>query len=260
MKAIKLALVGAILIFAIERSAAQTLRHPVLKSQSTHLQQQQAASLLSEFCSNMKVIAGIGLGCSTKTDGASFSDITDRTFHPVAALWGHFLGANSEDVLVQGWSAETHPYLWGGTLLLTKENGKWVPAWYMSALITDNCEKVTLKGGRQILLCEVEDGGMGHQFHYLYSVDARSPAQLRDTDTLLVQTDSFDEVGGCNAQRQSLDTVRWASDRASFSVVVHTSEFRNSLGPGCEGNVKRERPDARKVLRFIVGDRGFKIR
>jgi hypothetical protein len=251
----KAAFLVGILIMAIELSGEQSLRHPILKSQSTRLQQQEATSLLSEFCTDMKFVAGVGLECSTKTSGPSFSDITDLTFHPVGILRGHFLEPNSEDVIVHGWSVETHPDLWGGTLLLSNRNGKWLPAWYKSSLITSDCEKVALRSGRQILLCDVEDGGMGHEFQYLYSVDLKAPAKLRDS--ILAQSDSFKELGDCNAQHQNIDLVQWGIGRRSLSVVVHTTAFLNSFGSGCAGNSRRERPLARRVLRFVAGDQGF---
>ena len=45
-------------------------------------------------------------------------------------LFGHFLSASSKDAIVSGSGAESHPYLWGGTLLLTKTRGVWKPVWY----------------------------------------------------------------------------------------------------------------------------------
>jgi len=42
--------------------------------------------------------------------------------------------------------------------------------------VVDSCEKVALPDHREILLCEYEDGGMGHAFHYLYTVDFEHPS------------------------------------------------------------------------------------
>ena len=247
-------LFGLILLIAAGQLAAQGLRHPVLKSQVKQLQREEAASLLSEFCGKEVVtIGGIGLECPVKAFGPAFSGIIDRMFHPERALFGHSLGVGSDDVAVSDWSAETHPDLWGGTLLLTKRNGKWIPVWYTSALITRDCEKVTLPSRREILLCEIEDGGMGHQLHYLYSVDLKTPVDL-DASVMFV-TNSFHD--GCNAQQQIIDAVRWISDRRSLSVVIRTSEFQNSASRGCAGNPKRERPPATILLQFAVTDSGF---
>ena len=61
--------------------------------------------------------------------GPAFSDIVDPEFHPEGVIYGHFLSATSEDAVVSGWSAETNPYLWNSTLLLTKGSGTWKPLW-----------------------------------------------------------------------------------------------------------------------------------
>jgi hypothetical protein len=90
-------------------------------------------------------------------------------------IYGHFLGPSSEDAALAGWGGETHPAFWGGTLLLTKRDGEWQPVWYKHAVITRYCQKAKASTGRDILLCEEEDGGMGHSYHVLYVVDFTTP-------------------------------------------------------------------------------------
>ena len=74
-------------------------------------------------------------------------------------LYGHFLGPSSDDAALSGWGGETHPDSWGGTLLLTKKSGEWVPVWYKHAIITRYCRKIEAPTGRDVLLCEEVDGG-----------------------------------------------------------------------------------------------------
>jgi hypothetical protein len=94
-------------------------------------------------------------------------------------LFGHFLSAASEDAVIPCVDCETHPALWGGSLFLTKQDGKWEPVWYKPGVVTRHCHKVSLETGRQILFCEEPDGGMGHSLHGLYLVDFTKPKSNR---------------------------------------------------------------------------------
>ena len=76
-----------------------------------------------------------------------------------------------------------------GTLLLTKRDGSWKPLWYGSAVVTHSFRKVATPSGRQILLCEAEDAGMGHVLHYVFSVDLTVPVDARKS--LLAVADSY---------------------------------------------------------------------
>jgi hypothetical protein len=108
--------------------------------------------------------------------------------HVDRVIYGHFLSPTSEDAAVAGWGGETHPEFWGGTLLLTKTAAGWRPVWYRSAVISRYCTKVAISGGREILLCEEQDGGMGHSFHILYSLDLTAPRTPRDAAMLVADT------------------------------------------------------------------------
>jgi hypothetical protein len=195
---------------------------PSLQSEVRQLSQKEATELLSEFCrAEPRPVKDIGLDCSVGPLGSAFPDIVDATFHAQGVIFGHFLDAGSDEAALSGWSVETHPDRWGGTLLLSRRDGKWIPLWYKSALITRSCQKVSLPNRRDLLLCEDEDGGMGHQFHYLYSVDLENPTDL--THRLFTEAHSFND--GCAMQQQVMDAVQSTPDKRTFSVVTRTPEF-----------------------------------
>lgn len=227
---------------------------PVLKSQTATLEQGKANRILAGFCqARVHFVEGVGPTCTTRQLGSRFSDIADHTFHPKGIIFGHFLSSDSDDAAVSGWSAETHPDRWGGTLLLGKRNGKWVPMWYRSALIIDSCEKIALLDGREILLCEDEDSGMGHALHYLYMVDFEHPSGLKHS--LLAKADSFKD--NCVSQKQLLKKFHWEPDRRGFSIEVATPEWqRLSTEPYCANYPKR--PPTSVRLTFSVTADGLR--
>jgi hypothetical protein len=227
---------------------------PILSSQTQSLENGEANELLASFCRTpIHSVKGVGPTCPTGKLGKAFDDITDQTFHPKGVIFGHFIGPDSDDAAVSGWSAETHPYLWGGTLLLSKRGNAWVPVWYRSAIIIESCERIALPDRREILLCEDEDSGMGHALHYLYTVDFEHPADVRHT--LLATAKSFKE--DCVEQTQILKGIRWGEDRREFSVEVDTAKWKRlSNEPYC-ANSPNSRP-APLHLNFLVTSEGVR--
>jgi len=95
---------------------------PKVKSQVRTLHIADAQALLSSFCKDsVKPIAGIGLTCATSRPGPRFSDLVGDRFHPEGVIFGHFTGPESDDAAVSGWSFESHPELWGGTLYCSRD-------------------------------------------------------------------------------------------------------------------------------------------
>jgi hypothetical protein len=133
-------------------------------------------------------------------------------------LFGHFLSPESEDAVIGGSGPEeTHPTLWGGTLLLTKERGIWRPVWYESGVITRHCRRISLANGRQILFCEETDGGMGHSIHGLYTVDLLNPKFVWKSTLLVADTYQSILIGG--VQEQYIDRVAFEQDSQKQTIV-----------------------------------------
>jgi hypothetical protein len=224
---------------------------PRIKSQVHTLSRVEAETLLSRACkSAVRSDDFIGLTCSTRQFGHVFADIVDHSFHPKGVVYGHFIAPDTDDAAVSGSSNEGHPDLGGGTLLLTRRNGRWTPLWYKSTVITDSCLKTSMPSGRDILLCETEDGGMGYVDHYLYAVDLTRPADIRDAP--LVTAISC-EVG-CTIHRQEIRRVQWEQDTRRLSVTVRTPEWRRTCD---DGYPRQKRPPLVSALEFELTDSGF---
>lgn len=142
-------------------------------------------------------------------------------------IYGHFLGPSSDDAALAGWDGETHPEFWGGTLLLTKRNGEWQPVWYKHAIITRYCQRVKASTGRDVLLCEEEDGGMGHSYHILYIVDFTAPKS--PWDAAVLKSDSY--LLMCREEQvQSIDRITFHRDQgASPFITVLAQHGRRNL-------------------------------
>jgi hypothetical protein len=219
--------------------------NPSLSSQVTPIQASQARSLLGRFCERLD-IGKFEITCMTGALSRAFADVTDHQFRPQGVMFGHFTGSESQDAVVSGWSAEGHPSHWGGTLLLTQRAGGWEPRWYRSGLITSACEKTSRPDGRNGLVCEFEDGGMGHRYHVVYGVDLRRPM---DQISPLAEADSFSDF--CSEQKQTMGPLVWEADHRSFSIEIRTSGWhimdRNLCAPA-----QRRRPPSTKRLEFDV--------
>jgi hypothetical protein len=145
-------------------------------------------------------------------------------------LFGHFLSSESSDVAINCFACEGHPNLWGGTLLLTNQSGKWKPVWYKAGVITRHCQRASLATGRQILFCEETDGGMGHSIHGLYVVDFTKPEFAWHSVVLMADTYGSFMLGG--VQRQFIDRVSFEETPERGTLVrVYARHGRTKLRP-----------------------------
>lgn len=256
----KLSVVAAlILAFAVPNADAGewTQVRPRIASGVRALSAADATAILSGFCAEfVRRVEGVGLTCSTQKLGPAFSDIVDAEFHPEGVIYGHFLSATSEDVVVSGWSAETHPDLWNGTLLLTKSSGTWKPLWYKSAVLTHSCGKAAMPSGREVLFCEAEDGGMGHVFHYVFWVDLTAPVIWQES--LLSVADSY--TSSCVVRHQEVQRVTWDDSNRILVIEIRTPQWRRTSRETCAGDPRpMKRPPLTLTRQFALTDNGLRV-
>lgn len=230
---------------------------PVIRSEVQRLELPEMQVLLRRFCpGGFRQIEKIGIECSTGNLGTAFRDIIDNQFHPLAVIYGHFLSDSSEDAVVSGWSAETHPSHWGGSLLLTKRHGNWIPVWYRSAIITHSCQKVATPSRREVLVCEDRDGGMGHQLHDVYSVDLLTPVDASVPP--LAVADSV--KSSCVEHTQQIKSLHWAERNFTLSITVMTPVWRRTTPEPCAVDPgDGPRPPRERILVYRLADTGFRL-
>jgi len=91
---------------------------------------------------------------------------------------------------------------------------------------------------RQILFCEETDGGMGHSFHLLYTVDLLQPVRAWESTVLVA--DNYDSLLNGGVQVQSIDRV--AFEEISDGVIeVHVSVHHGGVRLRLEDQEKIER-------------------
>lgn len=250
-------LAAVALAFAVPNADGRywTQVRPRIASGVRKLSEADADAILSGFCRDGVRHDRNGLICSTQELGSAFSDIVDAKFHPEGVIYGHFLSANTEDAVVSGWSAESHPYLWSGTLLLTRSNGAWKPLWYKSAVLTHSCGKAAMRSGREVLFCEAEDGGMGHVFHYVFWVDLTAPVTWGKS--VLTVADSY--TSGCVTRRQEVQRVIWENSTRLLLIEVRTPEWRRTSREICAGDPgPMKRPPLTLTREFARTNTGFR--
>jgi hypothetical protein len=173
-----------------------------------------------------------------------------------SVIYGHFLSPTSEDAALSGWAGESHPSFFGGTLLLTRSAGNWHPVWYKSAVISRYCRKVVLATGREILICEEEDGGMGHSYHILYGLDFMNPKS--PFDAALLVADSY--LLMCEEQQaQSIESIRFQPPGHSGEVSVFLRHGRKRLSEQDRNNCADGKPLLRPRVQdyrvdFLIGE------
>ena len=125
----------------------------------------------------------------------AFPDGAD--WRPVRMIRGHFLSPTSDDAVLAMDGCESHGSNFGGTILLTRQSGKWTMLWYKGGVPTTNCHRVKLQSGREILICLGEWGGQGNVWTDLYVEDltAPTPALMSGKDGTIFEV--FDSTLTC---------------------------------------------------------------
>jgi hypothetical protein len=173
-------------------------------------------------------------------------------------IFGHFLSPRSEDVALNCYACASHPYLYGGTLLLTKRSGQWQPVWFKQGVITRHCRRVSLATGRQILFCEETDGGMGHSVHGLYVVDFTKPKSA--WDSVVLMADSYGTPMFEGVQTQFIDRVSFdETGQNGLLVRIYARHGRIPLSPIYEIKPLPKPKVSRYEIDFRLDGAAFKV-
>lgn len=144
-------------------------------------------------------VAAIGCTCCPPFDECRptgpVQDV-ESVYAPNATVAGSFTraGADQRAVAMQG--CESHAENYGGMLLLERGAQGFQVVRYVSALAANSCWAVRRKDGRDLLLCERDDGHQGTASQALYQWDlSGSDEQLLNTNELVYVSDN--EMSGC---------------------------------------------------------------
>lgn len=151
-----------------------------------------------------------------------------------AVTRGHFLSTTSDDAVLSMLGCEPHSEKFGGTILLTRNAGRWKMLWYKAGVETSECHKVSLPTGREILVCMGRYGAQGNESTELYVEDLLSPIgslmagtggffQVLDT-TLTCGWNEDDQSKPYPLKRGYIERVSFGSDAAGRATVSVTSQ------------------------------------
>ncbi len=147
---------------------------PIFPDDTLDPKQAGGAELLEAVCPG-HVVVGESIECTTPCpDQADFKG-EQQEWSLGRVTRGRFLSPTSDDALLSMFGCESHSSNNGGTILLTRQLGKWMMLWYKGGVPTENCHRGKLQGGREVLVCLGEWGGQGFVSTDLYVEDLLAP-------------------------------------------------------------------------------------
>jgi hypothetical protein len=153
--------------------------------------------LLKTVCPG-HVVIGKDITCKeTCPKSSAFKDdkFFDWTLSGVTR--GHFLSPQSDDAALAMSGCEGGYNNYGGTILLTRQSGKWTMLWYKGGVPTKKCHRGKLQGGREILICLGGLGGQGNVWTDLYIEDLAMPLSVSLSEEQGTIFNAFDNSDTC---------------------------------------------------------------
>ncbi|GAA4022633.1 hypothetical protein GCM10022631_41430 [Deinococcus rubellus] len=203
-----------------------------------------ARELLAPVCSS-----GAATGACTPCPAfTSFHDNTGEGLTPTAVSYGHFTGSRLTDALVDMDGCEPHVNNFGGSLLLRWQGlTSWKLLRYVQGIRTGQCLKVPAAGGRDLLLCQGNYGGMGTVVENLVLLDLAQPDVL--TQNFF---STYDTAEACSPTGSIQHIVDWkllpgrggaaGSNVSGLEVSIKSATFTRA-----QGDTKAHDPCAGKL-------------
>jgi hypothetical protein len=156
------------------------------------------------------------VGCRKKCPAETGFHGEDFGLDAAGVTFGHFLSVESEDAVVSVWGCEPHSQLFGGSYVMQRRDGTWRVVSYKPGLRTTVCHKVSRSGGRDLLLCYLDDGGQGYFMRTLYLTDLRAPAES-EKGWKFVAVDNVNWCGGSDEVTTSTLVMHGDIERVEFT-------------------------------------------
>ncbi len=169
------------------------------------------------------VVAGKDIECKeTCPESSAFKDDKlDGTL--VSLIRGHFLSPHSDDAALAMAGCEGGYNNYSGTILLTRQSGKWIMLWYKGSVPTGECHRGKLESGREILICLGGLGGQGYEWADLYIEDLLMPSNviLRGKEGTVFSAFDNSSTCGWNPQDESkpVHITRASIERVQFQTA-----------------------------------------
>ncbi|WP_161881141.1 hypothetical protein [Deinococcus alpinitundrae] len=198
-----------------------------------------ARELLAPVCAS-GAATGACTPCPVLT---SFHDNPEERLTPTAVNYGHFAGPKFTDALVDMDGCEPHANNFGGSLLLRWQGlTSWKLIRYVQGFRTDQCSKVPAAGGRDLLLCQGNYGGMGTVVENLMLLD------LTRSDVLVQNFFSTsDTAEACSPSGSIQHIVDWKLLPESGGVAGLDVRIESATFTRAQGGAKSEGPCAGKL-------------
>jgi hypothetical protein len=150
---------------------------PVFPDDSQDPKQAGGTEMLEAVCPG-HVVVGEDIECKIVCPQFTAMKGDDLGWSLARTIRGHFQSPTSDDAVLSMSGCEPHSLNFGGTILLTKQSGKWTMLWYKGGVPTANCHRLKLQSGREILICYGEYGGQGMVGRDLYIEDLLAPNEV----------------------------------------------------------------------------------
>lgn len=169
---------------------------PVFPDDSQDPKQAGGAELLEAVCPG-HVVVGEAIECKVACPEFTAMKGYDLEWNVARITRGHFLSPTSDDAVLSMSGCEPHSSNFGGTILLTRQSGRWTKLWYRAGVPTDNCHRAKLQSGREVLVCLGGWGAQGGVSMELYIEDLLDPKEALMADHGPTFFGVDDTVGTC---------------------------------------------------------------
>ena len=202
-----LVIIAAIVFFAVHRRA--TVRHvndEIREAAATHFAFPEQLAMAHAACGSGQVsINGkkeiFCSGCPAGSDFAGTAALpgSGAGWTVDGAVAGSFSASGTDEALLHASGCESHAKHDGGNFLMRRIRGQWSALRYAGGgTADDKCQKLTLDGGRDALVCEVTDtpAGVVSDAVQLLQFDADKPSMADFANSrFLAVTDESSSCG-----------------------------------------------------------------